>query len=543
MISELNALFVNRSGRVIGTSRLALACVFLVAVALDSRQPSAPYLAYTVLTLYLVSAAGILAATWSRWWLERRLGVAAHLLDIGVFTVMVFLTGGYSSPFFTFFVFLLLSATIRWGWRDTAITALCVAPLFLVAGAASLHWAGGEFEFRRVLIRGAYLLVLSAILIWFGIHQRSGGGRGKASLATETEEQSLSAVVATALKEVAVETGSERVLFAWGDGEEPWLRVSERRARSVSHQRFAPDRYGPIIAEHLSAMPFLFDVETSLVLIMDGARRMRLVEEPNAIDPAFLAEHSVGGGLVIPIEGADYQGHLLALDIGGLSPDFLRLGARLSVRVAGALERFAAASSAQTAAAGRARLDLARDLHDNIVQLLAGTSFRLESIRTAAAAARGVDDQIDDLQQELSRGQSELRGFITRLRSGAPNEEVCDILGALAGRLSRQWGVNCRLAECAPGALSGGLSHEVQQLVREGVANAVKHGGARQVEVSFANESGGFRLEICDDGIGLNDTAVPKSLSERVGALGGNLQLASGADGCRVLIRLPSEPA
>ena len=54
-----------------------------------------------------------------------------------MFTLMVLLTHGYTSPFFTFFMFLLLSAAIRWGWKATALTAVLVTLLYLIVGLST----------------------------------------------------------------------------------------------------------------------------------------------------------------------------------------------------------------------------------------------------------------------------------------------------------------------------------------------------------------------------------------------------------------------
>ena len=91
-------------------------------------------------------------------------------IDMAVFAVIVFSTNGYTSPFFLVFILPLLSAAIRWGWRETALTAAALVLLFfsggmLVAGSVS-------FELQRFVVRTAHLVILSAILIWFGIHQR-----------------------------------------------------------------------------------------------------------------------------------------------------------------------------------------------------------------------------------------------------------------------------------------------------------------------------------------------------------------------------------
>jgi len=154
--------------------RLALASVFLFAIWLDPTQPSRHATeAYIILVTYVLVAAGYLTATWNNWWLENRLALWAHGLDILLFGAMVFLTEGYTSPFFTFFVFIVLSATIKWGWRETAVTAAVVICLFFLASWAAISTGAGNLEIMRFLVRGSYLIVLSGVLIWFGINQQS----------------------------------------------------------------------------------------------------------------------------------------------------------------------------------------------------------------------------------------------------------------------------------------------------------------------------------------------------------------------------------
>src|SRR5262249_39735807 len=115
-------------------------------------------------------AAAAAALTWNDWWLDAKLAGPAHAVDIALFTAMVFLTEGYTSPFFVFFVFLLLSAAIRWGWRETTLTGIWVAILYIIAGLVA---AGSSVDFHlyRFIIRAGQLVILSLIVIWFGIHQ------------------------------------------------------------------------------------------------------------------------------------------------------------------------------------------------------------------------------------------------------------------------------------------------------------------------------------------------------------------------------------
>jgi signal transduction histidine kinase len=97
------------------------------------------------------------------------------------------------------------------------------------------------------------------------------------------------------------------------------------------------------------------------------------------------------------------------------------------------------------------------------------------------------------------------------------------------------------------------MEHDLHQLIREGVANAVRHGKANLVEIVFEAEAGEIGLAIVDNGCGfpvkgsfaegeqIVQEVGPWSLNERVRSMGGSLALSSDAQGSRVTIRLPME--
>ena len=94
------------SGRVIALGRLLLATLFMAAITVDISQPAvSPAETYGLLVAYQLFAALVTLATWNNWWLDARIAGPAHAVDIALFTAMVFLTEGYTSPFFVFFVF------------------------------------------------------------------------------------------------------------------------------------------------------------------------------------------------------------------------------------------------------------------------------------------------------------------------------------------------------------------------------------------------------------------------------------------------------
>ena len=546
----IQGAFQHRSGRVIALGRLVLGAVFMFAIWLDPTQPTRlTGYAYGLLALYVLAAAAYLAATWDDWWLECRLAFPAHIVDIAVFGVMVYLTEGYTSPFFTFFVFILLSATVKWGWRETAMTSAAVTLVFFVAGLAALEWGSGEIELQRMLFRSSYLVVLSLVLIWFGVNQRAFGRGDSAPAELIDPERPSSPPIAKATAFAAGRLGTPHLVFAWWDREEPWVTVAQRHGDALREERLGP--IDPPVSGPEADAPFLFDLDKERTLRLGEDGRRRLSRGPVPVDREFARRFDLRAGLAIPVRSDLFEGSLFAVDVPGLCADDLAIARDVAAELSAAFERTSAIALFEENAATRTRLSLARDLHDSVVQLLAGTSFRLEGMRNAVRSNRDIEPDIDALQQELAAEQRELRSFIAQLRRRPERSESPDLKGALeqlAGRLARQWGIECTLQRC-PERLRPpeATAHAVHQLLREAVANAVRHGKASRVSVSADSGETGLSLVVADNGSGFGagapgePKAKPWSLHERVQELGGTISLHSTGEGSRIIVSLPYE--
>jgi signal transduction histidine kinase len=545
----IQGVFQHRSGRVIALGRLVLAAVFLLAIRLDPTQPSHfEDATYPILAAYLAWTAVYLLMTWDDWWLERRLAVAAHVVDIAMFGVMVYLTEGYTSPFFTFFAFILLSATIKWGWRETAMTAVAVTLLFLGAGLAAVNWGTGELEVVRLLFRSTYLVVLSLVLIWFDVSLRGFRAARSAAVELIDPDRPADPPIEKAMSLAADRLGAKRVLFAWWDREEPWFLVAELDAAGIREQKVGPGESGSLVAPDLENAPFIFDLRRGRILRSGADGRRKLVRNRDSIDRDFASRFRMTSGVGVPVRSDLFEGMLFLLDVPGLCADDLDLADVLSAEITSALERTSAIALFEETSATRMRLALTRDLHDSVVQLLAGTSYRLEGIRKAGRAGRDIEEDIDALQLELDSEQRDLRAFIARLRRESAVgalPELAEALRTLTDRLARQWGISCELLHC-PERLRPPepMSHALRQLMREAVANAVRHGKATRVSATVEAGEAGLSLVIADNGSGFADDKVeaaikPWSLHERVQELGGTLSLYSTGQGSRVIVSLP----
>ena len=150
-------------------------------------------------------------------------------------------------------------------------------------------------------------------------------------------------------------------------------------------------------------------------------------------------------------------------------------------------------------ASERERRRIAADLHDGVVQNLAGVSYSLSA--AASTAPPGLADTLDEAASQTREGLRELRSLLVEIY---PAELQREGLEAALGDL---------LAPCAAKGLQthlevddGELPAEVERLfyraAQEALRNVVKHAEAERVDVEVARRDGTATLRVEDDGSG-----------------------------------------
>ena len=537
----LNDILKHQSGRVISIGRTLLATVFFFAIWLDPTQPvQAAASAYALLVSYIVLAGALMVLTWNNWWRDAKLAAPAHLLDIAIFTMLVLATEGYTSPFFVFFVFVILSSAIRWSWRETTITALAVIFLYFAGGLLAQPAGDDAFELQRFIIRSGHLLTLSALLIWFGINQ------GFPGLKLPNEHFLLEPSPKRPAMEAAVEgamnlTHARFGLLVWRTPVS-----SEAIATSIRSDGASMRLVSSSLVKPAQSQPFLFDLPRNRALSRGQERRIRYFAAANAVAAELAEEFDIREGLAIPIRTTAGEGLLLLGGIHGLSVDYVELGAFVGDAVAMHIQRHALLSAAEESAIARARLSLARDLHDSIVQFLAGATFRVEAVTRALRSGERPERELKHLKELLLLEQQELRSSIGALRKErVALPELASDLDRLCDRLARQWDINCVFSADVRERNAPMRFHlNTHQLIREAVANAVRHARAKSVHVHMTTEGSDLRLEISNDGSGSPrlKEGHPRSLRERVDEANGTLLLATHDNGTSLSITLPLGP-
>ncbi len=530
------------SGQIIAFCRLVLASVFLLAIYIDPSQPAImPATGYVVLGAYAAIAVILVIIAFASFWLDFILARFVHVLDLVTFGAVVYMTEGYTSPFFTFSVFLLLSAAIRWSARETTLTAIAVNTLFLGAGAMAQLTVPLDLDLKRLLIRAFYLMVLSGLFVLFAVNaerpRRARGlraGRGSA--------EGHASLVEAALDHVQSRLSAGRIAMAWRDTDEPRSWISWRKADGVSDQSMRASDIDWAIAFQ-KGVPHLFEVASRHRLWGGPRPVIGKLAETQADE---LAKLGLTRGIALPVRIEGLEATVFAAGIHKLSSDHLAISEVLIDDLTQLAEDDARRRIADETTEARVRINLARDLHDSVAQFLAGVSFRLEALRRSDRSAEELREDIERFQDELASEQMHLRELITELRRSRAGSAAADLSGGLSSlcqRLADQWQitVDCQCDQdlVLPAAMEG----ELRQMIREAVANAVRHGRAERVEIGIARNDGAVRVTIADNGSGIANAdtaaaALPRSLEERTRAMGGDMSV-SGEAGTRIELTLP----
>jgi signal transduction histidine kinase len=541
LLSTTQGLFKYQSGRVISLGRVMLAILFLLAVFADRSEPDRSFMGtYGALILYSVGAIGIAAITWRNWWLDARLAVAMHAFDMAVFTAIVFSTNGATRPFFLFVVLPLLSAAIRWGWRETALTAAVLIALFLGAGFLLAGTEGWQPE--RIVVRSGHLIILSLLLIWFGIHQNFSRLFFQAEdidAKLENYPDPLARALGLAMAATRA-SGGAMLIAPTGDEANDGLTISGGQRSNVT--------LSDPIFRSADAPAFLFDIPRDRLLSRRPNGSFRFAAASSRLSLNEAARLGLSEGLAARVITGTQQGWLVLWGIPDLSCDFIDLGRELGRATGGIIDRHALLQAIEISTAARTRLGLARDVHDSIVQFLAGAAFRVEAIKRSATSGNAVNQELDELKRLLVEEQGEIRGFLLALRRERELDlgEALAELRVLAERLSQQWSVDCNITakEGRDSSIPIRLQLDLHQILREAVANAVRHGGADRVDVDLAIDDDHLELRVADNGSGFARTSErqavePRSIKERVERAQGSLRLVTAPGSTNLLISVP----
>jgi hypothetical protein len=238
-----------RAERLIATSRVVLALFSLLAVWLDPHTSGTQARATYFLLLAYVSYALIVASVaWLAHGRIVRLGLVTHVLDLLFFSLLIYLTEGPASPFFIYFTFAIVAATLRWQWRGALWTAAVALLSFNGIGIFAAEVMNNPaFEENRFVIRSLYLAVMAGLLGYLGAYEeRRRHEMSELAAWPPHRVRGSELPQPEVLESTARVLGARRLLLAWEEPDEPWLRLATWSNGEFRSWREAPEMFQPL---------------------------------------------------------------------------------------------------------------------------------------------------------------------------------------------------------------------------------------------------------------------------------------------------------
>jgi signal transduction histidine kinase len=197
------------------------------------------------------------------------------------------------------------------------------------------------------------------------------------------------------------------------------------------------------------------------------------------------------------------------------------------------------------------RRRIAQDLHDGVIQDLAGIGYVLPTAQRElhadgdlALARRTLDRATSMLQQDVVR----LRSLLTDLYPpDLQGQGLVSAVGDLVQTITSDAGLDAAVRIDPALDVPVDAGRLAYRVVREGLRNVVKHAGASRVEVEVSRDADQVLVRVADDGRGLGEPAESRRghlglrlLMDTLSDFGGQLELEPGTyEGTALQARFP----
>ena len=503
--------------------------------------------------LFAVYAAYSLLICVLAWWRSPvALGKSLHWLDLGWFAVFIAVTGDSRSLLFLFFLFAILAASFRWGFEEGARVTVAATALF----SATDLWAGAHADLPRLLLRSSFLLTLGYISAYWG--QSKVALNRRLTLLRDVSQLSNPRFGVDHTLTRVLETTCE---FFKGSSCVLVLRDKDSGAcqlRSIQAGR-VPQPVGAQDISAAAAGPLLALPAQQLATYRRGRWPLAAADSLNMYDAATsswqrAADSEAGARVAELLDGEAYisapvllrgaTGRIFVLTRphAGSKADALFL-AHVVAQAFSVIENMALVDRMASEAASQERRKMSLDIHDRAVQPYIGLTLGLSALRNKAAPGNPLADDLARLTEVARQAIEDLRHYAGSFRQ--PDQAPAPVFSAAllqqTARIRALYGVEIEIDAAADLHVNDRMSAEVLQIVREGLSNICRHTRAQEGVLRLQRRTGCLHIEIGNAGNGQPAAAFsPRSITERVMALGGQVRVRSGDEGSTtVQIEIP----
>lgn len=557
------ALLDTVTDRHLSALRLVLAAggvliIYLVSLPQDSPSP----LTYTSLLAYV--AYSLVVYLMSR----RRGNFSGPVLqglvwaDVAWYTLLTSLSHGTNSLYFFYYLFAIVVASSRVGFRFAALVTAVSAGVYVMSGFVAVP--PGTYDMVRLTTRPLAILGLGLILAYWG------GAESvlKRRLALLNE---LSVVANPRFGvDWTIELIQRRLLGFWNASQCLILLNNETGMSLYLVTRDEPNRSRKVPVASPSEVPFIDASDPAALIYNERQRVWAGTRSLQSYDPRtniigvrppapgealaeFLAAHSF---VSVPLHYRErYRGRIVvssertrAFDVHDAM--FLQQVANQALPV---IENIRLVERLALDASEEERNRIARSVHDRVIQPYYGLQMGLKALHSALERHGGdsadnsgkeAGSLLSELMAMTSDGIDELRQYVSGLKqSRNGNTHLADSIRRFASKFEQATGIHVNVTDRTEGFAGNELlTSEVFQMAAEALSNVHRHTQARSARVTLELREGAIQLQVENDRNGDSELPrfTPGSISDRAEALGGKaeVQLEEGRTVLRVQVPL-----
>ncbi|HHW98924.1 MAG TPA: sensor histidine kinase [Firmicutes bacterium] len=184
---------------------------------------------------------------------------------------------------------------------------------------------------------------------------------------------------------------------------------------------------------------------------------------------------------------------------------------------------------------------IANEIHDGVSQHLFSIVYALHGLRQRNTHIQDQEtqEQLQLISATATRAAQELRASIYRIKpSPSTKQAFIATLAAQLEDMARLNDIRINLeTEGSEDVVSPALRQAITRIIKEAVANAIRHGRCSRVDIELAMQPGSLELEIADDGIGFE----PHNRRRRGLGLSNMVDLAANFNGSLHITSAPGK--
>lgn len=345
---------------------------------------------------------------------------------------------------------------------------------------------------------------------------------------------------------------ADQIAFTWKESDDDDIHLTLYEGENSVVTSIAEGEARQLLDPQACDGSFMFDPDAQAVLCM-GRRGHPLAIEARTLTELIARNLTADRGHSFPVRIGEINARVYITGRQRISEDALRETERAAELTEAVFERYLFLRAWRDRSFAEARYSLSRDLHDSVLQTLAGLRMQIAAILREKSNGKDgpLVTQLENMQTVIVSEQAHLRQILDEShRAANQTANLSALLEECAASLSRQWSIECRF--CAGDGdmvVDSNTAVEVEFLVREAVANAAQHAKARRIALVVAFNEGSLFISLRNDSLALrsrmNAEHAPRididsqSLVRRLTSLGGSAYSEDIGSGSLLSMRIP----